>query len=401
MWQPVYSQKIDPDFPGVLKKAYSQVNAIAIQEDGKVIIGGYFSIADNRPTKLFRLKTDGTMDDSFKTAIVPISLNVTSNQGVDQVVIQKDGKLIVTGLMLMAGNPVPKKIIRLNSDGSLDNGFELQINDIISIRQVVLQADGKIIVLGVFGNTFTTQILRFNEDGSYDTSFESGNLERTNPRSLHLALQNDNIIVAGNFQKYNSTDARGVIRLHADGTTDDTFNVGTGPDSEILALHVKNDKIILGGRFTSFNDKPVNRLVRLNNDGSVDDSFQPDIDFGLFGNVDRIISRGEQLLIAGAAYSMDFNTFLGSLTVLNTNGSKDASFTFEPFDITYYWSTLSIDAKGDIFVGGEFRQTNGATPGNENGLLRLDASGKRIANVPTLYSAASAYEIKQLEDGKV
>jgi uncharacterized delta-60 repeat protein len=400
-WQHVYSQKIDPDFPGVLKKAYSQVNAIVIQEDGKVIIGGYFSIADNRPTKLFRMNTDGTMDDSFKTPIVPISLNITSNQGVDQVAIQKDGKLIVTGLMLLPGNAIPKKIIRLHSDGSIDNSFELKINDIISISQVVLQEDGKIVVLGVFGRTFSTQVLRFNEDGSPDNSFAAGNMERTNPRSTKVALQNDKIIVAGNFQTYNSIPARGAVRLHPDGTIDDSFNISSGADSEVMALHVQKDKIILGGRFNFFDDKPVNKLVRLNNDGTVDDSFQPDIDFGLFGNVDRIISRGEQLFIAGAAYSIDFNTFLGSLTVLSTNGSKDASFAFEAFDITYYWSTLSIDAKGDILVGGEFRQTNGATPGNESGLLRLDASGKRMANVPILYSAASAYEIKQLGDEKV
>lgn len=82
------------------------------------------------------------------------------------------------------------------------------------------------------------------------------------------------ILVGGNFIQYNSLPQNKLIRLNPNGTINESFNIGTGADYDILAIEVLSDgKILIGGGFTTFNGFNQNSLIRLNSDGSVDPSF--------------------------------------------------------------------------------------------------------------------------------
>src|SRR5438094_879684 len=149
-------------------------------------------------------------------------------------------------------------------------------NDTVNI--VVPQLDGKVIAAGRF--TFANgvprnRIARFNLDGSLDTGFDPGT--GADAEITAAVLQSDGrIIVAGRFTSFNGLTHNGVCRLNATGSVDQTFGLGNGINNAALALALQADgRIIVGGQFSQVDLTQRLTLARPNNHGSVDWSFAP------------------------------------------------------------------------------------------------------------------------------
>ena len=174
---------LDSSFnPGKLTNGL--VMASALQADGKLIIAGPFSAVHgvSRPG-IARLNVDGTLDLSFDPGAGP-------NTGVGDIALQPDGKIIIADFFNNV-NGVPRAgIARLNSDGSLDPGYDpgavISYDETGggggSIYDLVLQPDGKLVVVGQFFFIITgpgtsvprSCVARFNSDGTFDPSFNPG-----------------------------------------------------------------------------------------------------------------------------------------------------------------------------------------------------------------------------------
>jgi uncharacterized delta-60 repeat protein len=166
---------LDPGFdPGV----NGIVSAFAVQPDGKIVVGGYFTTLGNGGTTarnyLGRLNADGSLDTSF---------NPGANYWVDALAVQADGKILVggefTGLGGGTGTTPRNYIGRLNADGSIDTTFNPGAD--AWVRAIAVQADGKIVVGGSFaslggGGTGLRRdcIGRINANGSIDPGFDPG-----------------------------------------------------------------------------------------------------------------------------------------------------------------------------------------------------------------------------------
>lgn len=144
------------------------------------------------------------------------------------------------------------------------------------IQSAVLQPDGKILIAGRFtqyNGSPRSRVARLNPNGSLDESFNPG----TGPDKdiSHILLQQDGkIIIAGPFERFNNLPRRSIARLNPDGSLDISFNIGTGANKAGRRVLLQEDgKIILAGFFTQFNGEPRNRLVRLLPDGGVDPEF--------------------------------------------------------------------------------------------------------------------------------
>lgn len=285
----------------------AQVNTIAIQHDKKIIIGGAF-LTFNGELKngLARLNSDGSLDHSFNTG-------TGFNNHVITIAIQKNGKIIIGG-SFTSYNDVPKKyLIRLHEDGTLDNTFNLGIGPNNEIRTIEIQADDKIIIGGNFtsyNGVLKNYLTRLNEDGSIDNSFNIGTT--TNDDGVtSIAIQTDGkILVAGGFNSINGVTRKDLVRLNADGTLDQSFNIGTiniEPQYFIWKVAIQQDgKIIIGGTFTSINNVPQSYLSRLNSDGSIDNSFH--IGTGVNYVVFSITTQADGKIIIAGAFSSYQNT---------------------------------------------------------------------------------------------
>ncbi|MBU1615237.1 delta-60 repeat domain-containing protein, partial [bacterium] len=142
------------------------IHSIAVQPDGKILIGGWFTkIAGTTTNYIARLNPDGTLDTTFDP-----SPNV--NGSIHSIAVQPDGKIFVGGYSpSIAG----KKIARLNPDGTLDTTFDPNVNAHFGIGSILIQPDGKVLIGGHFptiAGLTRDNITRLNPDGTLDTTFK-------------------------------------------------------------------------------------------------------------------------------------------------------------------------------------------------------------------------------------
>ncbi len=175
--------------------------SIALQGDGKALIGGYFTNSTN--VGLVRLNADRSVDTSFHCVV-----SWGGEPGdVYSVLLQPDGKVLIGGLFDSVNGQTCYSVARLNSDGSLDSGFQSAIAAVIEVYCLALQPDGKILLGGT-----GPKLARLNSDGSWDASF-AGPSSRDLLPVRSIALQKDNkIIIGGLFTNLNGVTAPHIAR---------------------------------------------------------------------------------------------------------------------------------------------------------------------------------------------
>ena len=155
--------------------ANSGVFSLTLQADGKVlVIGSFTTLAGQACTNLGRLNADGTLDTSFNPGV-----GGNSYPRVYCLAVQADGKIVVGGSFSSLGGQSRTNIGRLNADGSVDVRFHSGAND--TVLSLAVQADGKILVGGDFttlGGLVRTHIGRLNVDGAVEASFNSASRKR-------------------------------------------------------------------------------------------------------------------------------------------------------------------------------------------------------------------------------
>lgn len=135
---------LDPTFLHGQSVNGGSVGALGLQSDGKIIVGGSFTSYFGSPAyRLMRINEDGTRDTTFNIGSGP-------NGRVEAVTIQLDGKIIIGG-SFNSYNGVPiNGIARINLDGSLDESFLVGQGVDNIIYQAASQSDGKILLAGNF-----------------------------------------------------------------------------------------------------------------------------------------------------------------------------------------------------------------------------------------------------------
>jgi uncharacterized delta-60 repeat protein len=352
--------------------ANGPINAIAIQNDGKLIVAGGFSEFNSYLSPgIVRLNVNGTVDSSFLSNFYTKGGTVTT---INDISIQSDGKILVIGVLFVDNIYTGKAYLRLNTDGTFDDTFVITTSSNFGFRNsVCLQPDGKLLIGGqrILSNT----IKRLNSDGSLDSGFITGtSFDFTVYR---IEIQSDGkILVGGGFSSYNGIAKSGIARLNSNGVFDTTF-AGTGATGRINAITLQNDgKILIGGAFTSYNGVAANSIIRLNNDGSKDNTFITSI----VANVVSINIQPDGKIIIVADISSG-STKKSKIVRLNIDGTIDNSFnsyevlsegtlsssTVHNFTI----NTSILDANGKLLIGGDFTSYN--TTGR-NRLARLNAA---------------------------
>jgi len=120
------------------------VFASVMQSGGKVVIvGGFTNVADKTCQRIARLNPDGTVDASF-------NLNSGMDQWVHAVALQADGKILVGGGFEHVAGVPRRHIARLEADGTLDPSFDPGAGADSYVRQIVVDKHGDVIVAGPF-----------------------------------------------------------------------------------------------------------------------------------------------------------------------------------------------------------------------------------------------------------
>ena len=301
---------LDPSFgaSGMVKTRLSQwgelngdVTAVAVQPDGKILVGGYLSgVAGPTQFALARYLPDGALDSSFGNGgLVTTCVCSSFGQGqesVGAIVVLPDGKIVAVG-----DGDRWIELVRYNPNGSLDTSFGTGgiSPDPKSIAYpppglsggvlgAVLQPDGKIVVLGGPGT-----LARFDADGTLDTSFgtqgvadcscSSGDYYPSwGPGAVALG-PNGSIVVGGtrvSRDPANTVNSWLAERYTSHGSLDPSFGSGgvaTVPDGGADSMAIQPDgKIVLAGQRNTPTSTTAAALTRLNQNGTLDTTFGTD-----------------------------------------------------------------------------------------------------------------------------
>jgi uncharacterized delta-60 repeat protein len=289
-----------------------------LQADGKLIVVGEASAdATNDDFAVARYNVNGTLDTSFGgDGIVATPIEAGDNP--DQargVALQDDGRIVVVGASRTNTTSAAFAVVRYNDDGTLDTSFgggdgivTTQVSSGAEIaRDVAIQANGKIVAVGEAdlgaGPGFNFALVRYNANGTLDTSFdgESGSGDGIITPAISpgsgfdgansVLLQSDNKIVVGGAANGAGTQTDfAVIRLHPDGTFDDTTDSdpsvswdgdgiattafsGSDVRENLFGLAIQpNDRVVAAGAASpsGFSDSA---FARYKADGTPDTSF--------------------------------------------------------------------------------------------------------------------------------
>lgn len=284
---------IDPNFMVGVGVNSGDIQASAIQSDGKILLGGSFIGFNNiGRSRIVRLNPDGSVDTTFVIGNGP-------NNAVTAIAIQSDGKILVGGAFFSFSGTSVGRLIRLLPNGSMDTSFNIGTGVDGSVSTIAIQTDGKILIGGAFSGfngVWRNNIARLNANGSMDMTFNPNTTSSVGANSIirHIHLQSDGkMIISGSFTSYNGTSRNRIARVNANGSLDASFNPGSGANSSVLSsIALANGKVLLTGQFTSYNGIAVNRLACLNDNGSLDSTFQLGSGLDSWGNCLDVLPNG-------------------------------------------------------------------------------------------------------------
>ena len=375
--------------------------SVAIQNDGKIVVVGYSLMSDvelstDYDFTVVRYNSDGSLDTGFDSdgmVTTAINANPTEDQAF-AVALQSDGKIVVAGYSLIGASNYDFVVVRYNTDGSLDSGFDgdgiviTPIGTSIDIAySLAIQTDGKIVAAGYSFNGTDNDfaLVRYDTDGSLDTGFDSDGIVTT-PVGLSVdiassvVIQNDGKIIAAGHSLISGNDYDfSAARYNTDGSLDTGFDTdgkvitpafGTNEDKAYSAALQSDGKIVLAG-YTSTGGIYHVALMRYNTDGSLDTGFDTDgIAITVIGNLIDIayavaVQNDGKIVAAGYSYNpaSSANDFAlvsyNSDGSLNTNCDTDGIVTTPIGPTVDMGSAMAIQSDGKIVVVGQ-SYTNGS-----------------------------------------
>lgn len=212
------------------------VTSLAIQGDGKILIGASVTIGGVSKMIVTRMNKDGSMDLSYGNK----GMSIIENGGgafsnLAQLTLLKDSSLIVAGETFNAGSGFDIVMSRLTTDGLLDKTFGDRGYKVIDfdhggnfVKNVTVDQEGKILVsvhsYDSPGASKTFDMIRLKSDGSIDTSFNFTN-DSVNEGSFHFVRPDGKVIVAGLGFGMDKTKGPNYFaaQLNPDGSLDKTF----------------------------------------------------------------------------------------------------------------------------------------------------------------------------------
>ena len=439
--------RLNPD--GTLDTAFNPnasdtVRAIAVQADGKILVGGDFnganSIGGQTRNRIARLDATTGLADSF---------NPNANNTVNSIAVQADGKILAGGTFTGIGGQTRNRIARLDATTGLADSFDPNANS--TVLAIAVQADGKILAGGVFngansiGGQTRNRIARLDATTGLADSFDPN----ANSSVYSIAVQADGKILAGGgFITIGGQTRNRIARLDATTGAADSFDPNA--NNVVLSIAVQADgKILAGGVFSGANSiggQMRNRIARLDATTGPGRFVRPErersgpVNRGAGGRQDfsgrrfhyaraergrggdaqphrpagnrrqaRPDARSQhrrQLCLVATAVQPDgkiliggvFSTVLGvtrnNIARLNTDGTLDTAFNPNANGGV---NAIAVQADGRILAGGAFTSIGGQT---RNRIARLDATtGLADSFDPNANNAVDAIAVQA--DGKI
>ena len=360
---------VDSSFLNGMTGPNSWLWAGALQPDGKLLLGGQFTSFNGVPRgPVARLNVDGSVDTNFLARVT------AGEPTIHSVAVQRDGKVLVGG-MFSGINGAPRfRLARLNADGTLDTNFVATVTSsgsFITVNHLAPQTNSQVVIAGWFetvNGVPRTNIARLNSNGTLDSDFVAG--IDTPPNALALRVDG-RVLIGGAFSSVNGQTRDHIACLNTNGSLDTNFLANVDGNVDTFATQ-PDGKVLIGGGFTTVNGQSRHRVARLNPDGSLDGNFQN----GMTGADDYVAcvayDPSGKILIGGQFASVN-SVARPNVARLNTNGSLDTNFLA---NVDSFIELILVQPDSRVIIEGSFINTVDGR--SRNRIARLQSSSAPI-----------------------
>jgi len=255
------------------------IYTIKLLDDDSVLVGGHFTHYDDVESPyLAKIDSDGVIDEVFAANI--LGLGISLSDSVSAIAVDDSGKILI-------GGGFDKSIIRLNGDGSLDISFDSgdgftgqMVNGVFAILPL---SSGKILVghsgTDYDGSSCNRGLVRLNSDGSLDNTY-TPDLYESEGFGFVVAIaqqENEKLLVGGAFDILEGGSLNKIVRLNTDGSLDESFSSGFGftpagynwaPQTNDIKLDSVGN-VYVAGNFTDYNHAARFQYAKLNANGAL------------------------------------------------------------------------------------------------------------------------------------
>lgn len=370
---------LDAAFNPVVGSGTPRVDGTAVQPDGKIIIdGGFSTVHGQSRNRIARLNSDGTLEST-----ATFDPGTGADLSVNCVAVQADGKILVGGPFTTFDGQPRNGLARLHANGAVEDTVTFNPGtgpggSSDPMKGIAVQPDGKIIIVGNFTSVNGQPrggIARLNPDGTPESTatFNPGTGASGGGVASVVVQADGKIVIGGNFTTLNGQPRNRIARLHSDGSLESTatFNPGTGANVIVYCVALQEDgKILLGGAFSNVNGQARKGIARLNADGTVESAATFNVGTGTtggsyFGRVHGMAVQANGKILIGGDFTAVNGQARKMIARLNSNGSVESTATFNPgtgvsgTDEDTRVEGVTIQGGGNILLSGFFTGVNG------------------------------------------
>lgn len=371
---------------------------------GKLLVYGHLENYMNTPIhNLALLNTNGIIDSSFNAGTGPDPVFFDYGPHPEMICEQPDGKIIIVGSFTSFNGSSQNRIVRIHPNGSIDSTFKIGSGADNRVFCVKLQADGKILVGGiftVFNDLPASNLVRLNPNGSVDTSFNIGKgfeykiSSGTQQSSCITAieLQEDKILVGGFFNRFIGLVKNTMVRLNANGSLDNALTISenmSGGTLQKIVYHPGTNRIYIGGYISDFSGVVTTKVLRLYPDGSTDTTYNsPGLTgFEALSEInDFVLLPDGKLLVAGLFAISGCN----DLARFNPDGTCDTTFHFTTFLYSNKVNSIVPSGTGEIYASGDFSWVNNESI-SKGSIVKLLNNGETDLSFNPVFGIAGGF----------
>lgn len=330
------------------------------------------------------------------------------NNTVHAIKVDSSGGIYVGGEFTSYESTSCNRIIKLTSAGSVDNTFSFGTGFSSTVRSIDIQSDGKLVIGGDFtsySGSARNRIIRLNTNGTIDNTFNIGTGFNQSVYVVKVQPSDQKILVGGNFTQYSGVSKNRIVRLTTTGLLDAFNNTGANDIVRDIAVQSNNSRILVGGDFTTFNGSNRFYAVRLLILGGVDSTFSTTtptttpINGPVYTIKQSLDGTGD--IYMGGEFTVYRGDEVGRIVKLNSTGTRITTFTHGNFSWTpaydfdnrvrVIYNYLDANNNEKLLVGGDFSNYI-----DENGLpvfrpqiARITADG----NYDTTFNLSTSWNI--------
>lgn len=385
-----YTPTGDPD-PDISNAGFDGVVRDVVEtDDGVIIAVGSFDFYDPAGTPVTCNNVGALNGDlTLNTAVNDLlndpgaSFPGFNNGRVDNVFIDSQGRIVISGLFTTYNDLTINGLVRLNPDFTLDTTFNagtLRFGGFFNCRAEPYPGD-KIIVTGIFTSYDGVpcgRICRLNSDGSLDTTFNSGGAGFNAASGYARAIGNDILVLSGSFATYNGTTVLNVaggadmtlIRLDYTGALMNVVAQFPGqfqqpgfPTNGMFLDQTSDGNIVITGSYTDYNGTTVGRFMKMDLLGTPNAAYMATLSTAFDLETTSVDEMPNGQVMVGSSHLADFNgVATGGLIRLNADGTRDLTWNPSPAaGFNQGVIVVYVTRTGSIIAGGQFTTYNGVT----------------------------------------